>query len=193
MEPTYFDGPAAFRRWLTKHHDSADELWVGYHKKATGKPSMTWPESVDEALCFGWIDGIRKSVDGDRYKIRFTPRRPGSIWSAKNIGSAERLIEDGRMKPAGLAAFKKRKEDRSRRYSFEQGRVELPEDYEKQFRARKRAWQFFSSQPPGYRKTATLWILSAKREETRARRLATLIEDSAAGLRIAPLRCEPGK
>lgn len=187
-EPRFFATPAEFGAWLEQHHATAKELWVGFHKKATGRPSLTWPESVDEALRYGWIDGIRKSIDGDSYRIRFTPRRPGSIWSTVNIRRAQELLDAGRMRPPGLEAFRKRREDRARRYSFEQGKVELGEEFEAEFRANARAWAFFQSQPPGYRRTATWWVVSAKREETRRRRLATLIGDSEAGERVGPLR-----
>ncbi|HEX7048787.1 MAG TPA: YdeI/OmpD-associated family protein [Longimicrobiales bacterium] len=193
METHFFRTPAEFRAWLERHHATADELWVGFYKKTSGRPSLTWPESVDEALCFGWIDGIRKSIDEVSYRIRFTPRRPGSIWSTANIRRAQELIEAGRMQPAGLEAFAGRKEDRTRRYSFDQGVVELGEAYEAEFRANAKAWAFFEAQPPSYRRTATWWVISAKREETRRRRLATLIRDSEAGERIAPLRWSSGK
>ena len=192
MNPVFFDSPAAFRRWLEKHHGNEQELWVGFHKKGTGRPSLTWPESVDEALCFGWIDGVRKSLDGDSYTIRFTPRQPNSIWSDKNIRRMEELRAAGRVRPAGEAAFGRRREDRSRRYSFEQNRVKLPEEFEGTFRANRKAWKFFQAQAPYYRRTVTWWVISAKREETRRRRLETLIADSEAGRRIAAMR-RPGK
>jgi len=191
MDPTFFATPDAFRRWLSSHHDSAAELWVGYYKKGSDKPSITWPESVDQALCFGWIDGVRKSLGEDSYMIRFTPRRARSIWSAVNTKRAQELIELGLMQAAGLKAFSQRDEQKTRQYSFERDRVELGAALEKQFRARKRAWTFFQAQPPGYRKTATWWVMSAKQEATRVRRLATLIADSEAGRRIDSLR--PGK
>jgi uncharacterized protein YdeI (YjbR/CyaY-like superfamily) len=184
----FFATPAAFRAWLEQHHATADELWVGLYKKGSGRPSLTWPESVDEALCFGWIDGIRKSIDDDSYRIRFTPRRPGSIWSSVNVRRAQELIDAGRMRPSGLEAFARRREDRARQYSFEQGQVSLGDEFEAEFRANASAWAFFEAQPPSYRKTATWWVISAKREETRRRRLTTLIDDSAAGQRIGPLR-----
>ena len=183
----FFKTPAEFRRWLQTHHAKSDEVWVGFHKKASGKPSLTWPESVDEALCFGWIDGVRKSVDATSYKNRFTPRRAGSIWSAVNIRRAKALIKDGRMTPAGLAAFKLRDEARSVVYSYERSQAELGEGYERKLRANKRAWSYFQAQPPGYRKTAAWWIISAKREETRLRRLQILIDNSAAGRPVPPL------
>lgn len=189
MTPTFFATPADFRRWLKQHHARASELWVGFHKRGTGRPSITWPESVDEALCFGWIDGIRKSLSPDSYVIRFTPRKPGSIWSAVNTRRAQELIRDARMQPAGLKAFAARDPKRSGIYSFEQRKTaELGSEREALFRKNKAAWAFFQSQPPGYRRISTWWVISAKREETRAKRLATLIEDSAAGRRIAPLR-----
>ena len=188
----FFKTPAGFRRWLQSNHEKTDELWVGFHKKASGKPSLTWPESVDEALCFGWIDGLRKSIDSTSYRIRFTPRRPGSIWSAVNIRRAKALIKEGRMAPAGLAAFKERDEARSIRYSYERDAAELGDTYEAILRLNKEAWSFFQAQPPGYRKTATWWIISAKKEETRLRRLQTLIDHSTAGRLIPPLT-RPGR
>lgn len=188
-KPTFFPTPEDFRAWLEEHHDSAEVLWVGYYKKATGKPSITWPESVDEALCFGWIDGLRKSVDEVSYKIRFTPRKPDSNWSAVNIARVKELVLEGRMRPAGLAAYERRLETKSRVYSYEQRKkAKLDPEAEKRFRANTEAWEFFRSQPPGYRKTAIHWVTSAKRKDTRKRRLDTLIKDSANGVRIAPLR-----
>jgi uncharacterized protein YdeI (YjbR/CyaY-like superfamily) len=192
MEPTTFERPQDFRAWLEQHHDGEPELWVGYHKKGSGKPSMTWPESVDEALCFGWIDGIRKRIDEERYMIRFTPRRARSIWSAVNIRRVAALTEEGRMRPAGLAAFAARREDRSSIYSYEQReRAKLDPVFEKRFRAKKRAWVSFEAMPPSYRQAAIRWVMTAKKEETRQRRLATLIEASAAGRRIPPLTRQP--
>jgi uncharacterized protein YdeI (YjbR/CyaY-like superfamily) len=185
---TFFPTPAAFRRWLRRHHASAEELWVGYYKKATGRPSITWPESVDEALCFGWIDGIRKSIDDQAYMIRFTPRRSGSNWSAVNLKRVEVLIAEGRMAASGVAAYEARDPVKSPAYSFENGRARLSRAQEREFRQDPDAWAFWKAQPPGYRKQATWWVVSAKREGTRARRLATLIEDSARGLSIKPLR-----
>jgi uncharacterized protein YdeI (YjbR/CyaY-like superfamily) len=188
MEPTFFATPAALRRWFNKHHASARELWVGYYRKGTGRPSITWPQSVDQALCFGWIDGIRKSVDDDSYKIRFTPRKPKSNWSAVNLKRAQELIEQGLMQPAGLTVFQARDVQKSNQYSFERDAVEFDAAQLALFRANRRAWAFFQAQPPGYRKTCTWWVLSAKQEATRGKRLAVLIADSAAGQRIAPLR-----
>jgi uncharacterized protein YdeI (YjbR/CyaY-like superfamily) len=181
---TYFRTPADFRKWLAVHHRSARELWVGFHKKSSGTPSITWPESVDEALCAGWIDGIRKSIDDDRYTIRFTPRRRGSIWSAVNIKRVSALRREKRMLPAGLEAFKDRRENRSGIYAYEQRRDRLEEPYAGMMKKHKPAWEFFEAQPPGYRKVIGWWIVSARQEETRLKRLATLVEASARGQRI---------
>jgi uncharacterized protein YdeI (YjbR/CyaY-like superfamily) len=188
MEPTTFERPQDFRAWLEQHHDSEPELWVGYHKKGTGKPSMTWPESVDEALCFGWIDGIRKRIDAERYMIRFTPRRARSIWSAVNIARVAVLTEEGRMRPAGIRAFEARREDRSGIYSYEQrDRAKLEPVFEKRFRAKKRAWASFEAMPKSYRQAAIRWVMTAKKEETRERRFAALMEASAARTTVPPL------
>ena len=184
----YFESPLAFRRWLEKHHESATELLVGFHKSHTGRPTLTWPESVDEALCFGWIDGIRRRVDNERYTIRFTPRRRHSVWSLINVRRVAVLTEEGRMHPAGRRAFEARRDDRTGIYSAEQRRVVLGPAETRRFKANKAAWRFFESQPPGYRKTAIHWVTSAKKAETQARRLETLIADSASGLRIGLLR-----
>jgi uncharacterized protein YdeI (YjbR/CyaY-like superfamily) len=184
--PTFFATPEAFRAWLAEHHDTHDELWVGFHKKDTGKPSITWPESVDEALCYGWIDGIRKSLGETSYVIRFTPRKPRRNWSAVNVARVAELTALGRMHPAGLAAFERRAPERTGIYAYEQrDQAALGPEQEQAFRAKKKAWAFFEQQPPSYRKLAIWWVVSAKREETRARRLATLIEDCAAGRRLA--------
>ena len=184
----YFPSQDEFRAWLREHHASADELLVGFHKTATRTPSMTWAQSVDEALCFGWIDGIRKRVDDDRYTIRFTPRRPRSIWSQKNIARFRELDTSGRVRAAGRKAFESRDEGRTRQYSFEQDKAELTAVQSRAFRANRKAWEFFRSQPPSYRAPAIWWVVSAKKEETRARRLAQLIDDSANGVRIKQLR-----
>jgi uncharacterized protein YdeI (YjbR/CyaY-like superfamily) len=182
MEPIFFETPADFRAWLEEHHADRSELLVGFHKKVTGRPSLTWPQSVDQALCFGWIDGVRRSLGEHSYTIRFTPRKARSTWSAINIRRAGELIEAGLMNPAGLAAFERRSEDRSRIYAYEQRtQAKLAPAAEKEFRANRRAWAFFSEQAPSYRRTATYWVISAKKEETRRKRLKTLIEDSAAG------------
>jgi len=184
MTPKFFKTTASFRKWLAANHDKSKELWVGYYKKETGKPSITWPESVDEALCFGWIDGIRKKFDDESYVIRFTPRKPESIWSAVNIRNVERLSKEKRMTEAGLKAYALRKEFRSGIYSYEQRPAELVEPYASQFKKNKVAWKFFEAQPPYYRKMMTWFILSAKTEETRQKRLARLIEGSAKGQRL---------
>jgi uncharacterized protein YdeI (YjbR/CyaY-like superfamily) len=187
-EPRFFKTPDEFRSWLEEHHATASELLVGFHKKSTGRPTMTWTESVREALCFGWIDGIRRGVDDGRYTIRFTRRKPGSIWSTRNVAHVDELIREGRMTAAGLAAYEARKPERTGVYSFEQRHAaRLDRAQEEEFRASAEAWAFFESQPPSYRRTAVYWVVSAKRPETRARRLATLIEDSAHGRRLRHL------
>lgn len=188
MKPLFFSTQSDFRKWLSKNHDSADELWVGYYKKDSRIPSITWPQSVDEALCFGWIDGIRKSVDEVSYMIRFTPRRPKSNWSAVNIKRVKELMILGLMQIPGLAVFEKREENRSEVYSFERKAVKLNKKYETVFRKNKKAWVFFCTQSPSYRKPAMWWVMSAKQEETRSKRLAQLIKDSGAGLKIKQLR-----
>jgi uncharacterized protein YdeI (YjbR/CyaY-like superfamily) len=188
MQPRFFATPSEFRAWLEKHHATAKELLVGFHKKGSGKPSITWPEAVDEALSFGWIDGVRRSIDDVSYTNRFTPRTTRSTWSERNIERAKELIAEGRMSPAGRKAFEARTDDRSAIYSYEQrGQAKLGRAFERQFRANTKAWAFFQSQSPGYRTTATYWVVSAKREETRRRRLATLIDDSAHGRTVRPL------
>jgi uncharacterized protein YdeI (YjbR/CyaY-like superfamily) len=188
MEPTFFATPAELRAWLEEHHESASELLVGFYKKGSGRPSITWPESVDQALCFGWIDGVRRSLGEDAYTIRFTPRKARSNWSAVNVARMEELIAAGLVRPAGLAAFERRSDDRTAIYSYEQRKTAtLPPEYEQQLRSNEGAAEFFDSQPPWYRRTATHWVISAKREATRERRLAQLIEDSANERRIGPL------
>lgn len=190
MRVLYFESPEAFRAWLEKNHAKADELWVGYWKKGTGKSSLTWPESVDEALCYGWIDGIRKSVDEDRYKIRFTPRRPKSKWSDVNLKRVAALKREKRMRPAGIAAFEARVDD-GRKYSFERRQEHLDEPYLSMLRENEAAFEDFSKRPPGYRRTVVGWILDAKREETRLKRLRELIACSTRGRKIPPLRRKP--
>jgi uncharacterized protein YdeI (YjbR/CyaY-like superfamily) len=187
-EPVFFKNQSAFRKWLKSNHGKSKEITVGYYKVDSGKPSITYKESVDEALCFGWIDGIRRSLGAESYTIRFTPRNPKSIWSAVNIKRVNELKETGQMQPAGLKVFEERDVKKSKLYSFEQKNVKLSADYEKQFRKNKKAWEFFESQPPSYRTPAMWWIMSAKQEETQKRRLEILIADSGNGLRIAPLR-----
>jgi uncharacterized protein YdeI (YjbR/CyaY-like superfamily) len=186
MDPIYFASPEEFRAWLEQHHETQKELLVGYHKKGTGKPSMTWPESVDEALCFGWIDGVRRSVDDERYCIRFTPRKARSTWSAVNIKRMAELTELGRVRPAGLKAFAARAPENSGIYAYEnRDAAALDADAEAQFRANPAAWEFFQAQAPSYRRSAIWWVISAKQEATRQKRLATLIDDSANGRRLA--------
>ena len=184
MTPTFFPTPADLRKWFRKNHATATELWIGFYKVGRGKPSVTWPESVDEALCCGWIDGIRKTIDEESYKIRFTPRRQRSIWSAVNIKRVKVLSDEKRMLPAGLKAFEARRENKSGVYSYEQRPLDLPEPYLGEMKRHKAAWTFFAAQPPSYRKVMTWYILSAKREETRLQRLEKLIGVSATGKRM---------
>ncbi|MEW6194232.1 MAG: YdeI/OmpD-associated family protein [Bacteroidota bacterium] len=179
MNPIFFKSPSQLRKWFKQNYSSKEELWLGYYKKNSGKPSVTWPESVDEALCFGWIDGIRKSIDDVSYKIRFTPRRKGSVWSVVNIKRAKELIEQGLMQQPGLSAFEKRKEDRSEIYSYEQRKDDLDKPYLNIFKKNKDAWKFFQSMPPYYKRTVSWWVISAKKEETRLKRLQKLIDCSA--------------
>lgn len=183
--PTYFSTPQAFRIWLERHADTATELLVGFHKVATGKPCMSWSESVDEALCFGWIDGVRKRVDESRYTIRFTPRKPASIWSAVNMAKIARLQADGRMTPTGLAAFARRTAARSAVYSHEQAAAAtLAPDERRAFQREPSAWAYFEATPPSYKKRLLHWVCSAKKPETRAARLARLVAACAAGQRL---------
>lgn len=192
MQPTFFATPAEFRAWLEEHHVTATELLVGFYKTKSGTQSMTWPESVDEALCFGWIDGRGKRIDDARHSIRFTPRRRGSIWSVVNIQKVADLTNQGRMRPAGLKAFAERSEERSGVYSHEQkDGVAFDNVMEQQFRANEKAWDFFQARAASYRKAATWWVVSAKREETRAKRLATLIDDSENGCAVRHLTRTP--
>ncbi|MCU1264324.1 MAG: hypothetical protein JWM21_642 [Acidobacteria bacterium] len=184
MKITYFPTPADLRKWFAKHHKTETELQVGFYKKDSGKLSITWPESVAQALCFGWIDGIRRSVDQDSYTIRFTPRKRTSIWSSVNIKLAQELIEQDLMQPAGLAAFAARRENKSGIYSYEQRSAELPEPYLSRLKKNKAAWKFFESQPAGYRKQMSWWVVSAKQEETRLKRLEKLIKESASGRKL---------
>jgi uncharacterized protein YdeI (YjbR/CyaY-like superfamily) len=181
---TYFRTPADLRAWFRANHATAKELWVGFHKRASGTPSITWPESVDEALSVGWIDGIRKRIDEGRYTIRFTPRRKGSIWSAVNIARVKVLTAEKRMRPAGAKAFAARLENKSGIYSYEQRRDRLEEPYAGLMKRHKAAWTFFDAQPASYRKAVGWWIVSAKREETRLQRLHKLTEACAAGKRL---------
>ena len=184
-EATFFSTPADFRAWLQRHSAEVTELIVGFYKKGCGKPSITWQESVDEALCVGWIDGVRKRIDDTAYQIRFTPRKPTSTWSAINIARVADLASQGRMLPAGLAAFARRSEAKSRTYAYEQAaQVALPRGDEARFRKNKVAWAYFQAQPLGYRKLVIWRIVSAKLEATRQRRLLQLIEASQNGARL---------
>lgn len=186
MDPVCFASPAEFRAWLEAHHASATELWVGYHRVATGRPSLTWPESVDEALCFGWIDGLRRRIDAERYAIRFTPRRPESIWSRVNVDRVAALTAEGRMRPAGLAIYAARRPDATPGPRAERPE-HLPEPYERALRARSEAaWRFFEAQSAAYRRTLVDWLLSAKREETRLRRAERIADALAGGRRWMP-------
>lgn len=188
MKPIFFKNPQAFRDWLEANHNQAVELWVGYYKKDSGRESITWPESVDAALCYGWIDGLRRSIDEKSYKIRFTPRRAGSNWSAVNVRRAEAQIELGLMRPAGMAAYRVRREDRSGIYSYERRGVDLEEPYRTLLERDAAAWDFFQSQPAHYRKAMNWWIISARREETRLKRLEKLAACSARGEWIPEMR-----
>jgi uncharacterized protein YdeI (YjbR/CyaY-like superfamily) len=184
-KPTFFPTPADWRTWLAENHDKESELMVGFYKKDSGKPSITWPESVDQALCFGWIDGIRKSIDEESYTIRFTPRKPRSNWSGVNIKRFGELSEQGLVHPAGQAAFDKRKDETSNVYSYEQrDKIQLDKAYQEQLEADARAYEFFQAQAPSYQKAVRHWIMSAKRPETQQKRLETLIADSANGRRM---------
>lgn len=191
MEPEgviHFVSAAAFRTWLSRWHAARDELWVGYWRKSTGRPSMTWEESVDEALCYGWIDGIRKRLDEEAYTIRFTPRRKNSNWSRRNIDRYETLHALGRIESAGAAAYACRTEEKSGTYAFEQEAPPLPDEYQARLRTNAAAWADWQSRPPGYQRQVSYWVMSAKRRSTQERRLAALIEDSALGRKIKPLR-----
>jgi uncharacterized protein YdeI (YjbR/CyaY-like superfamily) len=188
----FFATPDDFRTWLEQHHAIEKELLVGFYKRDSGKPSVTWPESVDCALSYGWIDGVRNSIDGISYQIRFTPRKPTSIWSAVNVKRVAELTKLGLMRPAGMKAFEARKGDKTGIYAYEQRKnAKLTPAYEKQFRANKNAWEFFQSQPPWYQRTASYRVISAKQEETRQKRLNQLIKDSAAGRPIKELARTP--
>jgi len=186
MKPTFFQSPADFHRWLDAHHAASTELLVGFYKKELGR-GITYPEALDEALAFGWIDGVRKRLDADSYTIRFTPRKPKSIWSVANIKRVRELIALGRMQPSGQRAFDGRDEERTKKYSYEREQATLAPALEAALRANRKAASFFDAQPPGYRKLATFWIMNAKQEETRERRLAVLVERSANGHRIDQL------
>jgi uncharacterized protein YdeI (YjbR/CyaY-like superfamily) len=191
MDPVFFPSSADFRSWLQAEGAKRTELLVGLYKKASGKPSITYPEAVDEAICFGWIDGVRRSIDADAYMVRFTPRKPRSQWSAINIRHVQRLTKAGRMRPEGLKAFEGATEQ-TRKYSYEQrGQAKFPVQDERRFRANRKAWEFFQAQPPWYRRTSTFWVVSAKKEETRQRRFATLVNDCECGRILKPLQRPP--
>ncbi len=183
----YFKTQQSFREWLEKYHAKKDELWLGYYKKGSGKKSITYKEALEEVLCFGWIDGISRGIDEEKYCQRYTPRRKGSIWSAVNIKKAEELIKNGKMHSHGLHIYKTRDLKRAGLYSNEQAEIKFTQAFEKKFKSNKKAWERFSNMPPGYRRTATWWVISAKQEETRLRRLDVLINDSVAGRKIALL------
>ncbi len=188
MELRFFATPGDFNKWLENNHKDFNEQWVGFYKVKSGIPSITWSESVDEALCYGWIDGLRKSIDEKSYKIRFTPRRPKSIWSAVNIKKIKELTKLGKMKPAGIEAFKKLAEKKSNVYSFDQKNIVLEKSFEQKIKANDNAWAFFRSLPPSAKKSSIWWIMSAKRGDTRLRRLNTLIDCSEQGMRVPPLQ-----
>ena len=181
MTPLFFAQPSHFRKWLQKNHQKETELLVGFYKVGSGNPSITWPQSVDEALCFGWIDGVRTSIDKDSYSIRFTQRKPGSIWSAVNIKKIEVLTKKGLMQPAGLASFEKRSPAKSAVYAFENEEKGLPKNFEKLFKANKKAWSYFQQLAPSYKKNSTHWVMTAKQETTQIKRLELLIADSEQG------------
>jgi uncharacterized protein YdeI (YjbR/CyaY-like superfamily) len=189
---TFFRTPAEWRAWLDAHAAEGGEIWVGFFKRGAGERGLTWPESVDQALCFGWIDGRRQSIDATRYRIRFTQRKPRSIWSTVNVARVAELEAQGLMQPAGIEAFARRREDRSGVYSHEQaGEPVLDASAEARFRERAGAWEFFQAQAPSYRKAALWWVVNAKRAETRERRLERLIGDSAEARRLGHLQ-RPG-
>ena len=186
-EPLFFRSPAELRAWFEENHESAPELLVGYYRKFAGEATITWSESVEEALCFGWIDGVRRGIDERSYSIRFTPRRRGSVWSAVNIRKIAELSSAGLMKPAGQKVYADRDPVKQPGYSYEKTAIDLEPELESLFRVNTAAWDFHSAQPPGYRRLASLWVMSAKRTETRQRRLAQLVESSAGGRRLASL------
>jgi len=188
MQPKFFTSPEKFREWLERNHDGATELLIGFHKKSSGKKSVTYAEALDEALCFGWIDGVRKNLNETSYTIRFTPRKPTSIWSNINVKHVERLQKEGRMHRAGTEAYERRAPERTGIYSFENAPRKLPTEYEKTFRQNKAAWKFFQEQPAGYKRLMVFRTVSAKKEETRLRRLKQLIESSEKGERMGILK-----
>ncbi|PKL84156.1 MAG: bacteriocin-protection protein [Ignavibacteriae bacterium HGW-Ignavibacteriae-3] len=192
-KPIFFATQSVFRKWLLKNHDKEKELFLGYYKISSGKPSITWSQSVDEALCFGWIDGIRRSIDSESYVIRFTPRRVSSSWSDVNLKKVDELSRLGLMTPAGLQIFEKRKLANVKKYSGKNISYKLDEIFIKVFKANKKAWAFFCAQTPSYQKVTSKWVVTAKKEETRLKRLTTLIKDSEAGRKIKPMRNDSKK
>ena len=176
--PEFFATPREFRKWLAINHKGVEELWVGFYKKSSGKRSITWSESIDEALCFGWIDGVRKTIDETSYAIRFSPRKEGSKWSEVNVKRAQALIAEDRMHPAGLACYESRRENRGGGHLYAERPAELPEPYQQLLKKDQEAWKYFQAQPPHYRKTITWWVVSAQKEETRLKRLAKLVDYS---------------
>ncbi len=184
----FFATPDELRAWFDANHETADELWLGYHKKRTGRPTITWSEAVDEALCVGWIDSVRYSLDDDRSAQRFTPRRPGSTWSAINVRKVAELTAQGRMRPAGIAAFEARDPEKTEIYSYERESAALTAEETALLRGNEAAWTDWQRRPQSYRRTITYWIVSAKKPETRARRLDAMIEASAAGEPVGPMR-----
>jgi uncharacterized protein YdeI (YjbR/CyaY-like superfamily) len=188
MEPKFFQSPDHFRQWLAKNNATAKELYVGFYKKASGKRSITYPEARDQALCFGWIDGVRNKIDEISYTNRFTPRKPNSVWSEVNIVRVKELAKLGLMTDAGLKAFEAREEHRSNRYSFENKPKQFPPEFDRKLRTNSKARQFFEAQPPWYRRTSMFWVLSAKKHETRLKRLHELIADSEKEQWVKPLR-----
>jgi len=187
-EAVFFATPAELREWFEKHHETAAELFVGYYKKNSSRTGISHTEAIEQALCFGWIDSIGRRIDDERYQVRFTPRRKGSVWSAVNVAAVARLTEQGLMRPAGRKVFSERKPDRVAAYSYEQpAGAELDEAQMAVLKAEPQAFQWWSAQSPSYRKAAAHWVVSAKKEETRARRLAQLVSDSAQGRRVPPL------
>lgn len=187
-EPLFFATPSDLRAWFEAHHQTEKEVWIGYYKKATGIPSIDWSQSVDEAICFGWIDGIRRSIDEKSFKIRFTPRNPKSHWSGVNLAKVEKLLELGKMTPAGLEVYHRRDEKKSRQASYERQNVELDTEYEARIRQNENAWQYYENLAASYKKASIHWVMSARKEETRLRRLEILIQSCEAGQKIPLLR-----
>jgi len=188
MGTIFFRNRTELREWFAGNHDKISEAWIGYYKKNTGKESIGWEDSVEVAICFGWIDGIRKSIDPESYKIRFTPRNPRSTWSHKNIRTAEKMIREGQMTPAGRETFRNRQEAKSGVDSFEQENAGFSKPFENAFKENKKAWAFFNSQAAYYQRVTIRWVMSAKQEKTRIKRMKTLIEDSENQVRIKPMR-----